>query len=419
MPRYYRRGFLSPRGFKLILVIFPACYPRLGYAEMAWDAQAGSRRSIPQETEGHKSEFYSFVLGLSVKEDLGKSRVTFDFRPGVQKELDADQAGYELGTRTFWDRLALDWKGQRHRFSLGMQKITWGETFGFNIIDIVNPSDFTMHPLDDPSESKIATDILIYQYIRKSWDLQLLFIPYPIAPILPETIGGFPVATDHRLDPDNSAKVFEDGEVGTRLTTVFDDGLSASLFVFDHWNRVPAAELVQLDDGSLAIEPIYRRVFSVGASFSYGGEQTVFRGDTIFNQGLPITDQSIGRWHTSDQVRTVLGADYDGFLGILWGVQVYSDSYLQDPPIEFKDKFLSWASGRAQKPLFDNALDAELFLFGGIDNSDRLARPKLTWHAGDNLDLAVQGDFVSGKEEGNLVAVDKEDRVMVSVKATW
>lgn len=219
---------------------------------------------------------------------------------------------------------------------LGRQQIVWGETDNFRLLDRVNALDLTWH-LQQESWDEIRTPYWMIKGLYQIGDIGPVtdaffefywnpgdwypanrdFLPRPwSAPIrspltpLVSLFGTGELAYDTQLfkqgnyarDPgDNS-------QVGTRVSAVTPQGIQFTLnYFYQRWagdDGTNAAAYRALGGkegtdalarGQLPIEAIAPYVHTIGASFNYAEQtytQAVFRGETVYEMGVPFTDAS-------------------------------------------------------------------------------------------------------------------------------
>jgi hypothetical protein len=245
--------------------------------------------------------------------------------------------------------------------------------------------------------------------------LQGIASPLPRNTDLPRRDGPFnlfpPEADSVQLRP---AREFpldrfgQDGEYGGRVSYLFDSlGLDVSVLYMYHWNRLPAFELVVDRDG-VGIAQVQERVHSVGMTATRAFDAWVLRADSVLHVQQPWTDDHLGKVHHINHWQGIIGADYASENGWTLGGQVHGD--VRD------DRDLAWASLLVKASLWDEHLEPQVFVFVGLNNTDRWLQPRVDWRVTDPLTLSLRADFVwaeANERKGDLWPVDKHHRAML------
>ena len=100
-------------------------------------------------------------------EPAGTARYTF--------ERNTQNWGGEVEIRS----LSLSLSQTLWKLQTGFQEIAWGETFGFQIVDLVNPRDYSDPLILDPSWSRLPVFTLNGQLFLDRLTLQGIFTPVP------------------------------------------------------------------------------------------------------------------------------------------------------------------------------------------------------------------------------------------------
>ena len=298
--------------------------------------------------------------------------------------------------------------------TLGFQEIAWGETFGFPIADIVNPRD-----LRDPFFAQMdwirrANFTLNAQLLLESFRLQGLVTPVPRNNILPargSAFDPFPSALDGvRMLPQRSFPIDRwgrDAEAGARAGYLFDFGLDVSALYLLHWNRTPVVELA-FQGAEPVLVPVQERIHSAGLTFSYAFESWVVRGDAMVHFEEPWIASDLGPADHITHAQTVLGADMNTDSDWTLGAQGHFD--------QRGEENLFWGSAQLKKGLFDGRLEPQVFVFIGIDNTDRWIQPRIDWNVIDPWTVSLRADFVWGSvndRPGDLAFYSERHRAML------
>lgn len=311
--------------------------------------------------------------------------------------------------------LSLLWLSDYWSFGLGFQEVSWGETFGFFILDLVNPRD-----LSDPLFNEIGfirkpVFMANYQYYWDSTSLQLLFIPIPekndlpiknsAFDVIPAPFKSLPLIDPVRFRFDHSLRY---AECGGRLGTLFDCGLDLNLYYLWHWNRSIVFES-HSKPGFPVLELHRRRIHSIGVSASQAFEDIVLRGDSVIHIGTPLTQGQFGRLRHGTLWKTILGLDYTPDASWSTGVQLHRDHW--------SSSSLHWIGMHAWASALEGIWEFNSFLFFGLDNQDFWFQPQLTRHTECMGQWNLRADLLSGEkqrgvpEEGIIGPLRKQHRL--------
>ncbi|MCK5884372.1 MAG: hypothetical protein KAG61_11840 [Bacteriovoracaceae bacterium] len=287
--------------------------------------------------------------------------------------------------------LTFNYKGSNYTLSAGRQTITWSETFGLNIMDIVNPRDYSYAFFDDIEWSKKPVWLATSKFFGENWFVELLLNPYGESNTLAtkgsefdayrETNFGRGDADDHKF------------EYGTRANYLFKSGLDLSLIYYRHMNRNPYYYL----GTDFVLKQNTEMVDSFGTTFSFSTDSWVFRGDVLYNSDNPVAKGPLGT-ENKDWMQSIVGADYSGIDRLILAVQVMTDSL----------KSQEWVALQFRKEIdsFEMATMAVI----GLDNSDIWIRPELKWTGYENLTLKGRFDYLYGKGNEGMIGVFKENK---------
>lgn len=370
------------------------------------DFEAGSQLSVMTETgELSRARFYAMARH--------KMRVFSDDSP-TRWRLEAALRGWLDKTSDFDPRTAVIERSDDHtNIAIGLQEIVWGETFGLPIADLVHPRDLRDPLFFEMDWMRLPVPAANVQVLFDKLRLQAVAVPIPRNNMLPErgsAFDPFPAILDpFRVVPQRDfpmRRLGADGEYGGKVSYLFDWGLDLGLLYYYHWNRTPVYEL-QIQGGSIVVAPVQERVHGAGLTFSKAFEDWVLRGDFVVHPKEPWIDDMLGPSKRITHVQGILGADMTTESKWTFGLQAHFDER------EIRDLF--WFSAQVRKSLFDGKLEPQVFVFVGVDNSDRWLQPRIDWHVFDPWTVSLRADLVWGSlddRRGDLGLLDGRHRVM-------
>ena len=363
----------------------------------------GSRLTDDDDLEHDRFSFYADdeVSLFSLQNGF----ITSDAKAAVLGDVDHVDPQRELRFRElYFDLLA-------GNFSLraGLQDVTWSETFGFFIADIVNPRDLRDPLYLDPRYARLPVAALKPQLTLGNVTIQGVLTPvahntlYSSAPF-----NGLPVLPAPSIEIHDYP---QDLEGGGRVEALLFDKLDSAIFYYHHLSRNFAGEEVATSSGPALLE-IAEKVDSYGLTSSYALESIVFREDLVITPHQPMSDTDLGAVRHNNAIQSILGVDYSSTDDFTVGLQYQYETH----PGAFH-----WISTKISKKFAAQKLQPELFVFQGIGNHDLWVEPQLTWFASDRLTVSARYDLVDAKTQetgdfvGYLSSLRDNDRVLAEV----
>ncbi|MDX9786243.1 MAG: hypothetical protein RBT11_05695 [Desulfobacterales bacterium] len=249
-------------------------------------------------------------------------------------DLDKDDLKFENDMREIFIDMVAEPSGSQFRSNLrlGRQIVQWGESDGFNLINVVNPNDYRRQLFFANPEDLLAPLWMGRLDMKtggggtfKEFNLQLLAIPdirpNIWAPMVPTDAAPYgiwfeEIGIEVRQDQVRSSGV-ENMEGGVRLGTVIAD-TNIYLYYFDGWQHEGIWGRLLLDPTSIATDGYmtlaHPRAQTYGYSFAtfidHGG--FVFRGEGSLTKGAATFDLSSPNLRSEhDHYQALLGFDKD------------------------------------------------------------------------------------------------------------
>ena len=300
--------------------------------------------------------------------------------------------------------------GDLFTHSIGLQRITFGETFGFNIVDIANPFDYRDFLFKDPIDRRIETWSLVSSAELPWGTADIIFTPKSQNPIWPKTYGDLKISTENKTT----------SEYGFRLNKTFDSGLDISIFTYRHQNRLPSF-LAQTSFSGVTLKPMAYDVTSMGVFGSQSiGEGLVLRWEMIHMNKihepfLTITDGERYSAKKADLQAMVVGADY-ALTDLNLGLQLHTTNHDEDS--WQTDKTPRWFSSLITWQISSN-LSTELFYYQGIGNRDQQQQVRLIYGLNDNLVVGIDHIKVRAKDNGFLQLYNGHQSIGFDLELTF
>lgn len=271
------------------------------------------------------------------------------------------------------DRLFLDYSKEDWQVTLGRQRIAWGTSMVWNVVDLFNPQSV----LDFDYEEKPGSDAIRIQYFT-------------------DVIGRFEVV--YKPAPDKL------------------DQTLAFLFLINNW-----------DYDFYFIGALHRNMPVIGAAFTGNIEGAGFRGEfkatdspsrkqlgnTVFPDIIPLKDLSE---QEKVNISMVLSLDYtfpNSFY--LHGEVLYNNLGKTDKSFFYIDQASKsgMLSPAKTSMFFETAYDLHPLIRGNVftlinpNEKSAIIAPSLSWSVITNLDLYLIGLISSGKDDGEYAQFGK------------
>jgi hypothetical protein len=285
---------------------------------------------------------------------------------------------------------------------VGKQAVVWGEAEGAFITDIVSPQDLRSFILADFREVRMGVAAVKADYYAGAFTFETVWLPRFVPTSQPESdsiwhTDAMPVIPDDQI-PDAG---LENSEVFGKVS-YFGSALNAEVMAGYAWDDLPV-----LTGSAPTPDVEYERLTVVGGSFSTTLGPLVLRSEaaayldrTFTRVELPGTLPTLGTAE-HHQLHALGGLDWS-MAGIDfssqyivqyindWDESLMADEYDQTVTFRMRDSFLS------------DTLTLEFFGYFGIDPTDALLRPSVTWSIEDGVELETGAELFIGDDEGSF-----------------
>lgn len=288
--------------------------------------------------------------------------------------------------------------GDTWNVTAGLQELSWGETFGFQPVDILCARNYRDYSLLDHGRNKIPIPAVKAYLETGPLKLQAILNPRGETAILPRTIAGAPVA-----DVTTAREMLKYPEGGAKASVLLADA-NVDVFAYRHLNRFPV--LLATASG---LVPHYEPVASYGLSFSKGFQDFVVRADSIATPGHPASDATLRNIVRKDAYSAVLGVDWSP-AGLLPGLTVAVQGNLDRYPVAAAETTYG-ASFLVRKTLFDDRLELEAQAFKSVNYANRWIQAKATLKVAEHWELKALGEFFQVDASSPLSVLGDLNRV--------
>lgn len=306
---------------------------------------------------------------------------------------------------------------------LGFQEVVWGEAFGLNYADIINPKDQRETFYNNASDSRFPLLLLnakkYFSSESLSGSLQLLYSPEPrFSKTLPIELYAQNILTQSSLAvvKESRPALFKTHEYGAKLSTSYA-GADFSLFSFSYLDRDPHYEILSGTLTSLTLKEVHNRIQSSGLSFARPIYDYVFRTDIVYTQKKMINYVSGFQLLSkpTNSLNTLVSIDSPTFNSYS-GVLIFARSTLRDSIAHaVREKNEDYSIFKISKDLgSDRSL--ELSYTHEFSHSAHSIQTFLNWPLATNTELKVGGEFYFGDELSNLNKLKNISGVFFSLK---
>lgn len=302
----------------------------------------------------------------------------------------------------------------------GYQDVGWGEAFGFNYADIVNPKDLRETFYTDYADSKLPLFLVNFKYFFENGSMQLIYSPEPrfsrSLPVDLFTRGVLP-QTNIKTNLEESPDFFKQNEYGGKLSSSFW-GIDASIFYFSYIDRDASYILKSATLTNVELDETHSRVKSAGfsvASTIY--DNFVFRTDFIHTQDKKINSVSgFSLLNTPvDMTNIVASLDtptYNNFSAVL----VLATSRLSEDLVQaFREKNQTYSIAKISYDLgLEKTID--LSYTHEFDQKGHAVQSLFTWPVNETFEIRVGAETYWGDQYSQLNKIKNISNVFFGIK---
>ncbi|MEA9357814.1 hypothetical protein SHI21_16405 [Bacteriovorax sp. PP10] len=314
----------------------------------------------------------------------------------------------------------LKYKSSSWVLQTGYQDVGWGEAFGFNYADIVNPKDLRETFYTDYADSRLPLFLVNFKYFFENGSLQLIYSPEPrfsrALPVDLFTRGVLP-QTNIKTNTEDTPDFFKKHEYGGKFSTSFW-GIDASIFYFSYLDRDASYVLKSASLTNVELDETHSRVKTAGISVaSTLYDNFVFRTDIVHTQDKKINSVSgFSLLNTPvDMTNVVLSLDtptYSSFSGVL----VLATSRLsKDLPQAFREKNQTYSIAKVSYDL-GSEKTIDLSYTHEFNENGHAVQSLFTWPVNSTLEVRVGAETYWGDQNSQLSKIKNISNVFFGIK---
>ncbi len=344
----------------------------------------------------HRSRLH--LLSKSEDEVLGDSRVLWSYEAAgfLQYDSAADPGERAEGRlENFLIRAYRDnWNTK-----LGWQTVTWGETLGPSLIDLINPRD-----LRDPSywlraDQKLAIPLLLVGWSRDSMMVDVWGSPYAPQSLLPD------VWQNLSIENDDDTRNAEYGlRAGDRIA-----GWDMKIYAIRHRARTPAMSL-EINNSDPMIQASFPLQTSLGFTVSQAWDSTVLRSEIMHADSSELPEGNLLDF-ARDQA--VLGLDGSWGDHFLWGTEF---RYSHQKSAQLRDRDLAWVIAQGQWSLWNDRIKPLVHVMQRVQQHDAYQRYELAGTLETAWELGLSWEAFQSSNKGYFTRLQAYDRLSLTVR---
>lgn len=302
----------------------------------------------------------------------------------------------------------------------GYQDVAWGEAFGFNYADIVNPKDLRETFYTDYSDAKLPLFLINFKYFFENSSLQLIYSPEPkFSRSLPVDLFTDNLLTQTIIKTNNeeTPDFFKKHEYGGKVSTSFWE-MDASLFYFSYLDRDASYKLKSAGPSTIELDENHSRIKSTGLSLaSTIYDNFVFRTDVVYTQDKNINSVSgSSLLNTKTNMTNIVASldtpTYSNFSGVV----VFAASRLsKDIPLAFRQKNLSYSIAKVSYDLGAEKV-IDLSYTYELGQNGHAIQSLFTWPVNSTLEIRVGAENYWGEKQSQLGKIRNISNIFFGIK---
>jgi hypothetical protein len=304
-------------------------------------------------------------------------------------------------------------------FRVGLQQITWGKADGVFITDVVSPKNLQEFLLPDFNEIRMGITAIRGEYFLGNSSIELIWVPLFSPNTLPETGSIWSVSPIDFSDSGSAVeKSLSNSEIFGRYS-LFSSAIDLEIMAGYTWDDEPTPHLVS-PPPSPAYALDHHRITLFGGSFGstiggfvLRGEGAYYSGKYFQSKDSALSDGTIRK----DYLHYMGGIDYrqSGWSLSTQFIQKFILDYDKEMVSDELDTMMTFLVSRN---FLGDILRAELFVYTGLNSSDALIRPTITYAVTDDLALVLGGNIFAG-EEGTFGQYNDNDMIYAKLKMSF
>ena len=301
----------------------------------------------------------------------------------------------------------------------GFQEIVWGESYGFNYADIINPTDNRITFFSDKNQARIPILLLNSKYFFQNSSIQLLMSPeakYSKTLPIDLFVGDLIPQNSIQVHPEKSQSILKRNEYGLKLS-MSSVGLDLSLAYFNYFNRNPYYTIKSASLTNLELNENHNRINSFILSLAKTLNDFIVRTDLVYTQNKIFNyfeSQTLKNYQANSK-EVLLSIDtptvnkFTGFL--VYALKKQDQFKLNSFVPETENYIISKVTYNLENEKnFEVSYTRELKLNG---NS---LQGQLNWPISNTTELRAGSEFYFGDTGSNFSKIKKMNSLFIGIK---
>ncbi len=317
----------------------------------------------------------------------------------------------------------IKYKSAKWIAQVGFQEVVWGESYGLNYADIVNPKDLRETLYTDISDARYPLLLLnLKRFIsleQISGSIQLLYSPEPkfnkSLPIELLSKNIFPQSSIFVM-PESRPRLFSQNEWGTKLSLTYL-GYDLSFFTYKYLDRNPTYLLNSANANEIVLGENHHSIQSYGFSLAKTLDDFVLRSDVVLNQNqfFNYIDQLQLKEFYGSNLNALVSIDtptYHDFSGALILAQSHLSTIIESA---FRDQNEKYAIVKLSKSFF-NDKSFDLSYTREFSRSGNSIQAVLNYPINQLTEIKLGGELYSGDPTSNFYRLKDVSNIFISLK---
>ena len=370
---------------------------------------------------GGDNDFSIIQNTLNLTFEKKEQKVGFKVNPYLYHYFDRD---LELGLREAY----LDLRFDNMDIRLGKQQIIYGKADGVFITDVVSPKDLREFLLPDFDEIRMGITSAKLNYYFGNSTIEAVWAPIFTPTQMPDDGSiwspemPFPIPPTFDYSTSEIDPKLENSEFFLRFSSMSSKA-DFEIVGGYYWSDDPAMHITKefnpatMQLTGLIVRPEYHRIKMGGASIGIPLGPLVVRSEGGYYSGKYFQTENPAIPNATiekDYLHYMVGVDYT-----LAGVRL-STQFIQENILDYEegirnDELENTMTFLAKKDFMRERLWLELFAYVGLNNSDALIRPKISYSFADGFDIQLGANIFVGTE-GRFGQYNDNDMIYTKVR---
>ncbi len=304
-------------------------------------------------------------------------------------------------------------------FQVGYQDVVWGESFGFNYADFINPKDNRITFYSSQEDVRIPLLLLNTKIFFTNGSLQLLYSPEPrFSKTLPVDlfIGDLLSQQNMIVNKEKTPKILDEHEYGFKFSYSLI-GIDLSLFYYNYLDRNPYYEISKASLSSITLDEKHARVTSTGLSFAKTFADFVLRSDIVLGNkkrfnSLSGTSFSNYESNSRDILVSLDTPSFNKFTGMIIAA---NKTISQKVTVSFQNESETQVIGRITKSL-ENEASIDFSYTHDFKRNGKAIQSLINLPVNNNTILKIGAEMYIGDDQSSYGKVKKINNIFFSIK---